>query len=386
MKTDMQETIANSVRARREAFGMSQRDLAKAVGFGSHQIVSDLERGQRAVKAWELDRIARALHTPLAALMGLGSSSRTEPRVFWRLTAPSDECCKREAHLLERLERYRRVEEVVGAADQGNSLPQYRLERNASFGQAEQMASRARRNLDLGNRPALSLAGTLEEKFRVKIFFDDLGYGGPAACVRTERDAAVVLDRNEAPWRQRFSLAHELFYLLTWNAVLGDQSDAVLPPTWIERLEKLANVFASAVLLPGDVLRLEYQADLGKGGSLDFILVNLARSYGVSTEALLWRLRGLGLMAEEAVREKLGDPVFRGFDGASMAAHWTGPPPDLPQRLVRLVVLAYQAGDLSRATVARYLEKNPAELHYLDWDDDACEFKKARHGAVPKGP
>ena len=65
MATNMQEIIAYSVRDRRKALGMSQRELAEAVGFGSHQIVSELERGQRDVKAWELARIADALaHLP----------------------------------------------------------------------------------------------------------------------------------------------------------------------------------------------------------------------------------------------------------------------------------------------------------------------------------
>lgn len=373
MKTSMQEIIADSVRTRRKALGMRQRDLAHAVGFGSHQIISDLERGLRDVKAWELARIAQALHTPLPELMGLPSSSPTETRVFWRLTAPAADRPKREARLLERLGRYRRVEELVGAVGHGESLPQYRLERNASFGHVQRMASRARRNLDLGGRPALSLSETLEERFGVKIFHDDLGDGESAACVRTRGDAAVVLNRNEAPWRQRFSLAHELFHLLTWDAVLGKPAGGDLSPAWSERLEKLANVFASALLLPGDDLCAEVQTSLeGLEGSesSDLGLVNLARSYGVSAEALMWRLCSLGLIREEAVREKLIDPVFLGLDRASRTGRWTKPAADLPERLTRLVSLAYQAGELSRATAARYLEKNPGELHYLDWDDD----------------
>ena len=348
---------------------MSQLDLADAVGFRSHQIVSGLELGRRDVKAWELARIARALHTTLPALMGL-ESPRIEGRVFWRLTAPTAEQPKYEARLLERLGRYRRVEQLAGAAGHAGPLPRYRLARNDSFARVEQLASRARRDLDLGGRPAMSLAETLEERFGVKIFLDDLGDGESAACVRTEEDAAVLINRNEAPWRQRFSLAHEVFHLVTWDAVLGDLPEGDFPAAWAERLEVLANVFASALLLPGDDLRMELESRFGDCEPSDPGLVDLARSYGVSSEALLWRLRALGLMKQQAVRERLGNSSFRRLDRGTMADHWTHPRPDLPDRLTRLVALAYQAGDLSRPTAARFLEKNPAELYYLDWEDD----------------
>ena len=76
MTSNIQENIAHSVRARRKALGMSQRELAEAVGFGSHQIVSELERGQRDVKAWELARIANALHTSLPKLLELEGTSQ----------------------------------------------------------------------------------------------------------------------------------------------------------------------------------------------------------------------------------------------------------------------------------------------------------------------
>ena len=103
MATQIQENIATSVRARREALGLSQQDLAEAVGFGSHQIVSDLERGLRDVKAWELAKIADVLHTRLPTLMGLDHGVAAEGRVFWRMGASTADRPKHEARLLERL-------------------------------------------------------------------------------------------------------------------------------------------------------------------------------------------------------------------------------------------------------------------------------------------
>ena len=44
---------------------MTQQELAERAGFSAHQIVSQIERGQRELKASELFRIARVLHVDL---------------------------------------------------------------------------------------------------------------------------------------------------------------------------------------------------------------------------------------------------------------------------------------------------------------------------------
>jgi Zn-dependent peptidase ImmA (M78 family)/transcriptional regulator with XRE-family HTH domain len=367
----IQEKIALSVRTRREALGLSQKELADLVGFGSHQIVSDLERGQRDVKAWELAKIAEVLHVNLPSLLGLEATERPEPRVFWRLGAETADRPRREARLLERLDRYRRLERIVGVADHAEALPEYPLSpERASFGYVHRLASQVWRSMELGGRPAFSLVGALEERFGVKIFFDDLGSGESAACVRGTEDAGILMNRNESPWRQRFSFAHELFHLVTWDSVMSVWPDGDKEPTWSNRLETLANVFAAALVLPGDIVRTEFRSRFEEREPSDSELVDMARSYGVSTEALLWRLRNLDLISDEAVRNRLDSPDFRQLDRMTMPAHWDETPPDLPERFIRLVALAYQSGDLSRSSAAKYLEKDPGDLYYLDWDDE----------------
>lgn len=370
MSPTMQEIIAAAVRRRREALGMSQQELAAAVGFGSHQIVSDLERGRRDVKAWELAKIAEVLHVRLPELMGLEAGGGTQPRVFWRRGAPTADRPKHEARLLERLDRYRRVEELVGVAGQAEPLPEYRIDfASASFTQVQRIASQTRRLMELGGRPAASLVTSLEERFGVKLFFDDLGPGESAACVRDAAGAAILMNRNEPPWRQRFSFAHELFHLVTWRSAMEAWPAKSSEPPWLERAEKLANEFAASLLMPDEDLRNEFQSRFADRSPSNADLVELARSYGVSSEALLWRLKNLGLLSDEFVQLKLEDAEFRRIDRASRVGHRQAPPPPLPDRFVRLVELAYQAGHLSRSTAAKYLEKSPAELYYLDLDE-----------------
>ena len=60
--------IGARIKAAREAAGMKQEELARAVGFASRQIHSDQERGVRDVKASDAARIARLLHLDLSSL------------------------------------------------------------------------------------------------------------------------------------------------------------------------------------------------------------------------------------------------------------------------------------------------------------------------------
>jgi transcriptional regulator with XRE-family HTH domain len=221
---ESKDQIARAVRAAREAVGLTQAALAAAAGFASLQIVSAIETGQRDVKAWELSKLARALHTSVDVLLGL---DEPEPvRVFWRRGSTGISGI-REAQLRERAERFALLEEWcdLPAAE---ALPEFAFDpRRASFADAERLALAVSRTLDLGSRPAASLLRVLEERFRVKVFYDELGEAESAACTRGAFGAAVLLNAVQAPWRRNYSLAHELFHLVTWRAgVVGTAGNA----------------------------------------------------------------------------------------------------------------------------------------------------------------
>ena len=75
--------IGARIEAARKAAGMKQEELALAVGFASRQILSDLERGVRDVKASEAARIARLLHLDLSSLL-------SEPCLLYTSPSPRD--------------------------------------------------------------------------------------------------------------------------------------------------------------------------------------------------------------------------------------------------------------------------------------------------------
>lgn len=362
--------LGAAVRRARDRAGLTQEDLATQAGFVSTQTVSDIERGVRDVKARELHRIARVLHTSYDVLLGV----RAEPtaRVLWRrgtAAAPRSQ----EAEFLERASRYALLEEWCDLPP-AEPLPEFPFNpAAASYAAVEVLANRAARTLDLGSRPATSLVKVLEERFRVKIFYADLPGDESAACVRDGFGAAILMNASQAPWRRNYNFAHELFHLVTWEGVARawpmDGSD----PSWADQLEKFANSFASHLLLPADEVSEQYRARCRDGTVSDADLVELAREFDVSTQALVFRLAFLRLLRQEDADATLARPGFQRLDRRTMPERWVTPEVGLPDRYVRLAYLAHAKGRISLSRLAEFLEVSVSELVTQDLESDRAE-------------
>ena len=343
------QNIGTRIKAAREAMGMKQEELARAVGFASRQILSDLERGVRDVKASEAARIARLLHVDLASLL---SESQARPPVLWR-AQPSEGAESIEAEFLQWCGRQRRVLKLLDQRPP-DRLPVYDRDlAQMTYADADRLATDIGRLLGLGVRPARALGTALESRFDVTIWYLDTPRGC-AACTRGEHGVSILVPRSEAPWRRHFDIAHELFHLLTWAS--GRQDAPQWEATAAGRhAEQLANAFAASLLVPAEVVLRELEERSSARRVKLAELVAMARDFGVSLETLVWRLHNLGLWPERAVVDGLLDnPRLREFDRASQAREWSEPP-ELPERFVQAAYAATLRGRLSRAQLATYL-------------------------------
>jgi Zn-dependent peptidase ImmA (M78 family)/transcriptional regulator with XRE-family HTH domain len=362
------EGLGSAVRRARDRAGLTQDDLAAQAGFPNAQTVSDIERGVRDVKARELQRIAQALHTSYDVLLG----TRLEPaaHVLWRRGTAAVPRAQ-EAEFLERASRYAMLEEWCELPP-AEPLPDFPFNpAAATFASVDALANRVARTLDMGSRPATALVKVMEERFRVKIFYADLPGDESAACVRDAFGAAVLMNANQAPWRRNYNFAHELFHLVTWTGVARAWPQDGSEPAWAEPLEKFANSFASHLLLPADELSEQYRARCVDGRVSDPDLVELAREFDVSTQALVWRLVFLRLLKQEDAT--LARPAFQRLDRSTMAPRWITPPAGLPDRYVRLAYLAHAKGRISMARLAEFLETSVSELATQNLERDRAE-------------
>lgn len=352
-------TIGERVRQARESLGLTQKVLADLVDLPAAQTVSEIEHGRRDLRPAELVRLARALHVQVDTLLGL---QRQEPQggVLWRRVSPGGDR-RREAQLRERAERYAQLERWCGA-EAPKTLWQVSFDfARATSEAASALAEDVRRVMDLGSIPAATLPRTLEESYGVKVFWEYLTADSDgdcsAACLRGEFGSAILLDASEVPWRRNFSLAHELFHLLTWDAT----ASAAEGDTWPNQIETLADAFAGTLLMPAETMTERFEARARDGKITYGELVRLAREFGVSTHALLIRLRTLRHVQAGDVERLRKDETFRRVDRMSWAEVEDPHVPFSP-RYTELAYTAFQQGTIGVSMLAKYLEKPIADL------------------------
>ncbi len=296
----MKQLIGKRIKALREERRLSQEQLAELFGFNDRQTISAIETGARRVTAEELVLAAERLGAPLEyftdpfVLTGEG-------RFSWRQTGVS----------LERLEAYeRRAGRWIAAfrtlAPQvGQEAPLMRrtlgLSRHSRFEDATRAGERFVVEYGLGDVPAVRLAEVMERDLGILVLMVDADPGISGAACRLPELDSVLIARHEVVGRRHFDLAHELFHVLTWDAMPPDHREEAREIGG-GRVEQLANSFAAAVLMPrttvarfGDWSRLTMDALVGR-------LNSVANELHVTASALKWRLVVLGALTSASAR------------------------------------------------------------------------------------
>ena len=348
----MKEIIGRRIKDERNRQNLTQDELINEAQLDwDRQILGNVEKGEREVKAWELAKIAKVLKVNLSAFFPKDNGPEAEPVVLWRQQPENFE--RMEANFINMCKDYRLVEELSKPEQNGyRDLPQKDVDLTTfSYSDAYALAEGIRHDLDLGEYPASNLVRVLEERYGVKFFFNDLDGNGSAACSVSSFGKCILISASEVTWRQHFSIAHELFHIITWNERLLEQikSDESL---W-HKNESLANAFAAGLLVPSEALKSQIRRFSKEGKLNDAGIVAIARKFAVSLEALVWRMVGLGFITRETAQEVLQDDGIKSLDHISRLED--GKPNYLSSRFVTLAYVAYENGEISRGRLAKML-------------------------------
>ena len=253
-----------------------------------------------------------------------------------------------QAAVVDRIERYREVEAVLGLGALPWHRPRIARYPVTDLADAERAARSVRSEWNLGLSGIANLVELLEER-GIKVLQIGLPdkLAGIAAWVRPPGEPSlpvVVVNKEHPGERQRFTLAHELGHL-----VLSLESSS--------NSEKAADRFAGAFLIPAEALWTEVgkrRTHLG----LDelFLLKNLL---GVSVQALAHRCLELGIVSQAHHRR-----LFRRF---SEEGWRTSPEPQKLEgeestRLERLCRRAVSEGEMTEQRAAELLARSSADL------------------------
>lgn len=354
---DLRKLLGDRIRQARIRLSFTQQQLAEQAGLSSAQVMSQVEKGERDVKAWELYNLAKILRMEISQLLTEESSEVYVP-VLWRQT-PSKDKQLIEADFLNHCYRYALLEKICNVST-SKELPNPSVDFDTmSFDEAEELGEEIRNQLNLGSRPACALSEILEDQFRVKIWYEDLGEASSAASTKGSFGCAVLINSIEPPWRRNFSFAHELFHIITWDSIdLESLENNIRSNT---KMEKLANAFAAGVLLPIDEVREAFQKRITDNRITYADLLDVAREFDVSAEVLLYRLINLGAISRDKVDEILNTDEFIALTRSYRIKDWAMPP-EIPERFVLLAFQAYQKGKLARPRLAEYLGTSLVEL------------------------
>jgi Zn-dependent peptidase ImmA (M78 family)/transcriptional regulator with XRE-family HTH domain len=295
--------LADRLKKARESAGLTIGEAASRLGFANYQTLSNIEKGERKVKASELALFAKTYFCNLSTLLMGDDEPLAAMNLLWR-KAPTGERKKEiEAYIKNRFEQYHFLERLLEIDKESNSrLITVTLADIRTNNQIDGLASKIGNMLNLGSRPALSLQKVMEQILQIKILFIELSdFGSAAATVHPELGTAIVVNNEEAPWRINFTLAHELFHVITWDTFSPAEMEA--SEQLFTDIERKADRFASALLLPESEVRQELAKRIIEQKLPLSDIVDVAREFGVSTSAILYRMANLRLIPWDKANE-----------------------------------------------------------------------------------
>jgi Zn-dependent peptidase ImmA (M78 family)/DNA-binding XRE family transcriptional regulator len=345
--------IGNRLKRAREALGLSLRELEAAIrGQVSAQAIGKYERDEMMPGSTILLALAGALHISPEYLLSereielAGVDFRKAPH------ASVKEERAVEAAVLDQVERYLELEELLPGVEQRWDAPAGDAFAISRVEEAEQAADALRRLWQLGMDPIPSMAELLEDK-GVKVIALNLPEnvsGSKAFVQRPAREdvPVIVVNQGHNGERQRFTLAHELAHLVLRFSGLSDAEQ-----------EKAADRFAGAFLMARDmVVRLlgAHRTSISIGE-----LAELKKIFKVSIASLAVRCAQLGILARAAYGRLWAQIRSLGWNGQA-STEPNALPAEVPQRMERLCLRAVAEEAISEPRAAELLNISVREL------------------------
>jgi XRE family transcriptional regulator, fatty acid utilization regulator len=294
--TTSHHTVARRLKALREARGFTQANLSQALGFKDRQTLAAIEAGERRITPAELVAAAKALGVTVDILTDPYRLVGGEGRFSFRARGV-------EPALLDAFEQragrwiatWRQLERERGSEPRRLGL-KLDLTKQSSFEEAAASAEELVRDWDLGEVPAERLPAAMHQNLGALVLFVDAPTGISGAASLVPGLSTVLVNRHEARGRRSFDLAHELFHILTWDAMPPDRVDPLaVRQTKGNRVEQLAENFAAALLMPEAPVRRAW--DERDATEIHEWLNATATRFGVSAVALEYRLHNLGIFS-----------------------------------------------------------------------------------------
>lgn len=314
--------IGARINQARKAAGLSLRALAEKAGI-SAMAISKYETGKSTPSSGVLLSLAKALNVRTEYFFRPIKVELREVEYRKLFKLPAKVLQQIEGDVLEQIERFLELERYFPKGPlQEFKLPENLPAKISSYAEIEEVASKLRRDWDLGGDPIPVLTDMLEER-GVKVFqsqaFHGDAFDGMAALVNGI--PVIVVGSGWPGDRQRFTLAHELGHLILKGRLATDVEEEIA-----------ANRFAGAFLVPDSEVRKE----LGERRTWlePKELAVLKKSYGLSMGGWMHRANDLGILTDAHYLEMVKFFRARGWHKKEPGEPFPAEQPQLFEQLV----------------------------------------------------
>ncbi len=348
--------LSSRLKSARESIGLTLSEASNKLGFSHYQTLMKIESGEREVKASELSKFSRVYFLSIGKLLG-EQDIRLENAFLWRSPPKGNKKKEIEAKILYRSDQYHLLERLLNLKTKKGFLD-ISVDEIRSNSDISEVSERIRDLLALGNRPAFSLQKVLEQDYGIKILFYSMPFGSAVSTINPDFGATIVINSDEAPWRRNYDLAHELFHLVTWKAVsFQDLQD----PSYFDDIEKKADRFASILLLPESEVRKEITERIETQKQFTYSdLIDIAMEFGVSAQALLYRMAHLHFIKWEDADKIAKDSELKEINRQKRKDEWGDPPKS--ERFTFLAIRCLRKGLISRGKFAEIVEIDRSDI------------------------
>lgn len=299
----IREIIGQRIKEERNKYGLSIENLAKEIGI-TRQTLSKIEKGEAIINAEKLMLIADITKKPLSYFY---AETAPEVRLFFRADAAKEISDELLSKFKQEYNHYAEIEDILAIDRPKEMPPLYRIDSFAN--NKQKIASRAereRKRLGIGEAPIGNIYDLLEQNGIKILFFSspikDI-YG--LSAYEPLKGACIFINSNDEITVERriFTAAHEYAHLIFHR----DEFDQVESFRYRKGrgkakpgTEKIADHFAGHFLVPS--MTLEKSIPNKKHITVNDILY-LKKLFGVSFEAMIWRLRDERFITDEEQRD-----------------------------------------------------------------------------------
>lgn len=370
--------LGKRLQSARKTAGFTQEQAAQAINVVRTTVVA-IERGERRIRPDELTKLAIAYGQQIADLIRFSLNAETFSTPQFR--GPEEyEGNEQKAQIegcIEKLKDYANdyyeLEQLLDVPTLAKYPEEYSIDGDNIQRIAETLAAEERHRLHLGDGPVPILRDILETDVGLRIYYLPLKPSSYSEIYLFSEQigGCIALNSNLPEGRERWSLAHAYAHFLTARRRSIAHVEGFYPARRLKS-EQFADEFVRPFLMPAEGLARRFRQQRQAAGKITASdLITLAHYYGVSLEAMIYRLEELELVPT-GLQEKLKSGGVRVREVQQQLGLLDIPArrDRLPKRHETLAIQALREGLINERRFAALFEIAPEDVEQFYGDSE----------------